>query len=141
MTRKCFCLAAVLGILAGGAAFFPARAEVTLAVIAPKSGEYARAGEELFNGAKMAVQEINDNGGLNGEKLDMLTIDDRCDDRLAVSTAEMLTLLKSKKIGLKRLPPFMKKERFFRLCRQQWLMMQAVRIKKGKYCCWGQRRR
>ncbi len=100
MTRKCFCLAAVLGILAGGAAFFPARAEVTLAVIAPKSGEYARAGEELFNGAKMAVQEINDNGGLNGEKLDMLTIDDRCDDRLAVSTAEMLTLLKSKKIGL-----------------------------------------
>ncbi len=78
----------------------PAYADVTLAVIAPKAGEYAQAGAELFNGARLALQEINDNGGLNGERLDMLTIDDRCDDRLAVSTAEMLTLLKSKKIGL-----------------------------------------
>ena len=78
----------------------PAKADITLAVIAPKAGEYAQAGTELFNGARLALQEINDNGGLNGERLDMLTIDDRCDDRLVVSTAEMLTLLKSKKIGL-----------------------------------------
>ena len=97
--RKLCCLAGALCFWQAMAAI-PAAAEVTLAVIAPKSGEYARAGEELFNGARLAVQEINDNGGLNGEKLDMLTIDDRCDDRLAVSTAEMLTLLKSKKIGL-----------------------------------------
>ncbi len=75
-------------------------ADVTIAVIAPRAGEHAKAGTELFNGAKLAVQEINDNGGLNGEKLDILTIDDRCDDRLAVSTAEMLSLLSSKKIGL-----------------------------------------
>lgn len=75
-------------------------ADITLAVIAPKAGEYAKAGAELFNGAKMAIKEINDNGGLNGERLDVLTIDDRCDDRLAISTAEMLTLLSSKKIGL-----------------------------------------
>lgn len=77
-----------------------AGADVTLAVIAPKTGEYATAGHELFNGARLATQEINDNGGLVGEKLDLLTIDDRCDDRLAVSTAEMLTLLNSKKIVL-----------------------------------------
>lgn len=75
-------------------------AEITVAVIAPKAGEYTKAGAELFNGAKLAIKEINDDGGLNGEKLDILTIDDRCDDRLAVSTAEMLTLLSSKKIGL-----------------------------------------
>lgn len=78
----------------------PVAADITLAVIAPKAGEYAKSGEELFNGAKLAVHEINSNGGINGEKLDLLTIDDRCDDRLAVSTAEMLTLLSSKKIGL-----------------------------------------
>lgn len=93
---KCVLLAA-FGLLGGA---IDANAEITLAVIAPKAGEYVQAGTELFNGAKLAVQEINDNGGLNGERLDMLTIDDRCDDRLAVSTAEMLTLLKSKKIGL-----------------------------------------
>lgn len=75
-------------------------ADITLAVIAPKAGENAKSGQELFEGARLAVKEINDNGGVNGEKLDMLTIDDRCDDRLAVSTAEMLSLLNSKKIGL-----------------------------------------
>lgn len=79
---------------------FDVQADITLAIIAPKAGEYAQSGQELFNGAKLAVKEINDNGGLNGEKLDVLTIDDRCDDRLAVSTAEMITLLNSKKIGL-----------------------------------------
>jgi len=77
-----------------------AKAEITLAVIAPKAGDYVKSGEELFAGARLAVQEINNAGGINGEKLDLLTIDDRCDDRLALSTAEMLTLLKSKKIGL-----------------------------------------
>lgn len=75
-------------------------ADITIAVIAPKAGEHLKAGEELFNGARLAIQEINDNGGLNGEKIDILTIDDRCDNRFAISTAEMLTLLSSKKIGL-----------------------------------------
>lgn len=76
------------------------RAEVTIAVIAPKASALAKAGSELFDGARFAAQEINEAGGVNGEKVDLLTIDDRCDDRLAVSTAEMLTLLRSKKIGL-----------------------------------------
>lgn len=89
-------------ILLNGLLCFPicCAADVTIAVIAPKAGEYAKAGTELFSGAKLAIKEINDNGGVNGEKLDILTIDDRCDDRLAVSTAEMLTLLSSKKVGL-----------------------------------------
>ena len=84
----CFCIPSI------------ASAEITLAVIAPKAGAHSSIGKELFSGAKLAVDEINNNGGLSGEKLDLLTIDDRCDDRLAVSTAEMLALLKSKKIGL-----------------------------------------
>lgn len=75
-------------------------ADITLAIIAPKAGTYAKSGAEIFEGAKLAVQEFNDNGGINGQKLDLLTIDDRCDDRLALSTAQMLTLLKSKTIGL-----------------------------------------
>jgi len=77
-----------------------AMATITLAIIAPKAGEYLKSGQELFEGARIAVQEINDNGGINGQNIDLLTIDDRCDDRLAFSTAEMLSLLKSKTIGL-----------------------------------------
>ena len=77
------------------------RAEnITVAVIAPKQGEYKSEGEELFNGAKLAIDEINKQGGLNNKKIDILTIDDRCDDNLAISTAQMLALLNSKKIGL-----------------------------------------
>lgn len=86
-----------LSVLTGGGNAF---ADVTIAVVAPKAGEYAKAGSELFKGAAFAVNEINDNGGLNGEKAELLTIDDRCDKRLAVSTAEMLSVLNSKRIGL-----------------------------------------
>lgn len=75
-------------------------AEVTIAVIAPKAGENVSSGQELFKGAELAVNELNANGGLLKQKLDLLTIDDRCDDRLAISTAEMLTLLNSKKVVL-----------------------------------------
>ena len=75
-------------------------AETTIAVIAPKAGENADIGHEFFQGARLAVEEINSNGGLLKQKIDLLTIDDRCDDRLAISTAEMLTLLNSKKVVL-----------------------------------------
>ena len=79
----------------------PSKAEnITIAVIAPKQGEYKKEGTELFNGAKLALDELNKQGGLNNKEIDILTIDDRCDDRLAISTAEMLSLLNSKKIGL-----------------------------------------
>ena len=79
----------------------PLKAEhITIAVIAPKQGEYKKEGSELFNGAKLAIDELNKQGGLNTKEIDILTIDDRCDDRLAISTAEMLSLLNSKKIGL-----------------------------------------
>ena len=91
-----------INILLALSLLFPqiATANVTIAVIAPKAGTYKKQGDELFSGAKLAIQEINDNGGLNGKKLDIITIDDRCDDRLAISTAQMLTLINSKKIAL-----------------------------------------
>lgn len=96
MLRRFFCgLATALFLWCPSA-----MATITLAVIAPKAGEYAQSGEELFEGARIAIQEINDKGGINGQDIDLLTIDDRCDDRLAFSTAEMLSLLKSKTIGL-----------------------------------------
>ena len=75
-------------------------ADVTVAVIAPKAGEYSQEGTELFNGANLAIDEINKNGGINGEKINVLAIDDRCDDRLALSTAEMISLMNEKKVGL-----------------------------------------
>lgn len=69
-------------------------AEVTVALLAPKAGIYEQQGAELTKGVQKAVDEINENGGLLGEKISLLNIDDQCNDGIAVSTAQMLTLKK-----------------------------------------------
>ena len=76
------------GMLWGGKAW----ADVNIAVIAPQAGESQTFGEELISGVKMAVDGINAQGGLRGEKINLITVDDRCDDRLAVSTAQMMAV-------------------------------------------------
>lgn len=67
-------------------------AEIKIAVIAPKSGEYQAWGSELIHGVRIAVDEINHNGGIQGKRLGMLSVDDACSDNLAISTAEMLSV-------------------------------------------------
>ena len=95
--KKCLFYILLLCLCGAPLAF---SAEVTVAVIAPKAGENVKEGTELIAGAKLAVDELNTEGGLLKHKIDLLTVDDRCDDRLAVSTAEMLSLLNSKKVVL-----------------------------------------
>lgn len=75
----------------------PAWADVNIAVIAPMAGEYQIAGSELISGVKIAVDEINDQGGLQGERINLLTVDDQCDNRIAVSTAQMMAVTVSPK--------------------------------------------
>ena len=71
---------------------FNSYANVNIAVVAPQSGSRATFGQELWEGAKIAVDEINSNGGLLGKKLNLIMVDDRCDDRFAISTAQMISL-------------------------------------------------
>ncbi len=75
-------------------------ARINIALIAPKGGEFLKQGEQLINGAKQAVDEINSSGGLLGKKVKLLEIDDQCNDSIAVSTAQMITILKENKIDL-----------------------------------------
>ncbi len=58
--------------------------------VTPLTGQYATFGEELRRGAEMAVRDINERGGVNGQKLTLLTADDACDPELAVEIAEEL---------------------------------------------------
>lgn len=67
-------------------------AAVNLAVMAPVRGDYAAAGGEIISGVRAAVDEINNNGGLNGEKINLIEVEDECNDSLAVSTAQMMAL-------------------------------------------------
>ena len=77
-----------------------ATARINIALIAPKAEEFAKQGKQLIDGAKHAVDEINSSGGLLGKKVKLITIDDQCNDSIAISTAQMITILKENKIDL-----------------------------------------
>ena len=63
-----------------------------VAVIAPKEGPMAKYGLELISGVQTAVDMVNEEGGINGEKINLIAIDDRCEDTFAVSAAQMMSL-------------------------------------------------
>jgi branched-chain amino acid transport system substrate-binding protein len=84
-TRRTFIKQGVLGTTAvATASVFPTRLlraqakAVKIAVIAPQSGPWARQGQLVKLGAEMAVDEINQKGGikaLGGTKLELVVID------------------------------------------------------------------
>ena len=72
-----------LAALTGGAA----QADILVGVAGPRSGAYANFGEQVFQGAALAVKDINAKGGVLGEKLKLVVGDDACDPKQAVSVA------------------------------------------------------
>ncbi len=69
----------------------PAAAQIKIAVVGPMSGEHASMGEQLRRGAQAAVDEINSQGGLLGQRLELLVRDDVCDEKKAVTIAKELS--------------------------------------------------
>lgn len=67
-------------------------AVVNVAVVAPRAGEFKAFGDELVGGVKIAVDDINASGGIGGEKINLVVVDDQCNDRIAVSTAQMMAV-------------------------------------------------
>jgi branched-chain amino acid transport system substrate-binding protein len=70
-------------------------ADILIAAVGPlavttSTGQYAMFGEELTRGAEMAVRDINDASGINGQRLRLLLADDACDPAQAVGVAEAL---------------------------------------------------
>lgn len=84
MTNKMLTGVAVGALLALSA---PASAEIVIAVAGPMTGQYASFGEQMQNGAELAVEQINAAGGVNGEMLRLVVGDDACDPRQAVNVA------------------------------------------------------
>jgi branched-chain amino acid transport system substrate-binding protein len=84
MTKKMLSGVAVGALMAFSA---PAYAEIIIATAGPMTGQYASFGEQMRNGAEMAVAEINAAGGVNGEQLVLRIGDDACDPRQAVNVA------------------------------------------------------
>lgn len=68
----------------------PARADIHIAAAGPVTGPLASLGEQMLDGAKRAVADINARGGVLGQKLVLHIGDDQCDPKQAVSVASRM---------------------------------------------------
>ncbi len=68
----------------------PAIAQVKIGVINSLSGNFAAFGQRYNTGMQVALEEINANGGINGEKLELISQDDRSDAQSALAAVESL---------------------------------------------------
>ena len=80
-------LTLMAGVAASALGVSAAQAEIAVATAGPMTGQYATFGEQMRNGAELAVADINAAGGVLGEQLTLAIGDDACDPRQAVSVA------------------------------------------------------
>lgn len=82
-------LAAALAALLAGVAP-PAHAQVKIGVVNSLSGPFAAFGERYRTGLEVALEEINADGGINGEDLELVIEDDRSEAQSALAAVESL---------------------------------------------------
>ena len=87
MIRNFTKLALATGVCAAVALPGSALAEIKIGIAGPVTGPVAQYGDMQFAGARMAIARINANGGVNGEMLEGVEMDDVCDPKQAVSVA------------------------------------------------------
>jgi len=63
---------------------------IKIALVGPTTGPVAQYGDMQMTGAKMAVERINATGGVNGQKLEAVVIDDVCEPKQAVAAANQV---------------------------------------------------
>ncbi len=68
----------------------PAQAQIKIGVAAPLTGNIQWLGEQQEAGAQKAVDDLNDNGGLLGQEIEIISVDDGCDPNQAKAAAEQL---------------------------------------------------
>ncbi|MGD9591321.1 MAG: branched-chain amino acid ABC transporter substrate-binding protein, partial [Candidatus Berkiella sp.] len=63
---------------------------IKIGIAGPLSGPYAAFGDQMWHGAKQAVEDINKQGGINGNKIELIKADDACEPKQAVAVAHRL---------------------------------------------------
>ena len=86
MKHKLLSIATVLLLGLGQFAF----ADIKIGIAGPHTGAYAAFGEQLWRGANQAIADINQAGGINGERLVAVKGDDACEPKQAVNVANRL---------------------------------------------------
>jgi branched-chain amino acid transport system substrate-binding protein len=87
-----------IGILAGAlvgaasivATLAPSKAEIRIGIVGPFSASPFVIGEEQRVGAGAAIRDLNDRGGVLGEKIVATSVDDGCDPEQAKAAARQL---------------------------------------------------
>ncbi|NWO04326.1 MAG: branched-chain amino acid ABC transporter substrate-binding protein [Alteromonadaceae bacterium] len=67
-----------------------AAAEIKIGVAGPMTGPVAQYGDMQFSGTRMAIERINAAGGVLGEQLVAVEMDDACDPKQAVTVANRM---------------------------------------------------
>jgi branched-chain amino acid transport system substrate-binding protein len=79
-----------LAAFAAALAASTAHADVKIGVAGPMTGALAVYGQQMKNGAEMAVADLSAKGGIKGEKIQLLVGDDQADPKQGVSVANKL---------------------------------------------------
>ncbi len=88
-TRNLF--SAAVGAAALGLVGMAQAADILkIAIAGPITGPVGQYGEMQMSGAKMAVEQINAKGGVNGMKLEAVLMDDVCEPKQAVAVANQV---------------------------------------------------
>ena len=74
-------------VLAGFASHSFAADTIKIGIAGPKTGPLTQYGDMQFAGAKMAIEQINAKGGVDGKKLEAVDYDDACNPKQAVAVA------------------------------------------------------
>jgi branched-chain amino acid transport system substrate-binding protein len=90
---------ALLLILGAAQAGYAAGPEIVLGEIDPLTGSLAKHGLEIHQGILLAVAEVNDQGGLGGRPVKLLSRDDQSRPEIAVNQAQDL-INREKVVGL-----------------------------------------
>jgi len=85
-----FIKGSLAAVVCASALSMPALAQVKVGVINSLSGNFAAFGQRYNTGMQVALEEINANGGINGEKLELIVQDDRSDAQSALAAVESL---------------------------------------------------
>ena len=83
---------AVLGLAMMGwlSSASPSTAEIVIGLAGPMTGDNASFGSQLRTGAETAIEDINNAGGVLGQKLSLIVEDDGCSAKMAVPVATKL---------------------------------------------------
>jgi len=68
----------------------PARAEVVIGIAGPMSGSFADIGRDIRAGVEIAIATANAHGGIGGEKIRSVVVDDKCEAETGGAVANQL---------------------------------------------------